>query len=445
MTWTTLTMRVATPLFNGGADAGPPDPDGTGVRVASIRGAMRFWFRALAGALTGPDLRLLGSMERRVFGGAGEGGAVASPLLLRIAGQPRVRQDSAPGFIDRRDGKWIAYLLGPGITKYNQGARRLELNRPFVDAGEEFELKIGFRHPRGASSSERKAVEGLALASLWLTCTYGGIGARTRRGFGGLRIVDVSDGDSLPEPWNAGNALLTPGADYYDGLDKIWVSDPLTACMPYLQTLDRGGQLIPRAWEGKLPEFPVLSPAGDTAGVRGNAEEPFRGWRDTLVFSGEELRHFRASEPNTRPGARYSPCIETPEWRETIHGKRKSRFPVGALGLPVIMKDGYEVHADAVPPAEGKGRRASPLWIRAVGSGSDWRLLTFAFQSEFLPSGVRLLHKKDRPRRLEITDDDVTRQTRQWIKVMRDNQSFVPYREGDGGLVPDERRDTGGL
>jgi CRISPR/Cas system CMR-associated protein Cmr1 (group 7 of RAMP superfamily) len=47
MTWTTLTLQVTTPLFNGGAD-----PDGSagfrpereaGVRVASIRGAMRFW------------------------------------------------------------------------------------------------------------------------------------------------------------------------------------------------------------------------------------------------------------------------------------------------------------------------------------------------------------------------------------------------------------------
>jgi CRISPR type III-B/RAMP module RAMP protein Cmr1 len=63
MTWTTLTLQVTTPLFNGGADpdgsAGLRPDQEAGIRVASIRGSMRFWFRALVGVLTGPDLRLL--------------------------------------------------------------------------------------------------------------------------------------------------------------------------------------------------------------------------------------------------------------------------------------------------------------------------------------------------------------------------------------------------
>src|SRR6266699_1692612 len=97
MTWTTLTVQVTTPLFNGGADPGGtagfrPDQE-AGIRVASIRGAMRFWFRALAGCLTGPDLRLLATLERRVFGGAAgrgeaEEGSAPSPVLLRIPVQP---------------------------------------------------------------------------------------------------------------------------------------------------------------------------------------------------------------------------------------------------------------------------------------------------------------------------------------------------------------------
>ena len=52
MAWTTLTLEVATPLFNGGADqdgsAGFGTANDPGVRVGSIRGAMRFWFRAVA-------------------------------------------------------------------------------------------------------------------------------------------------------------------------------------------------------------------------------------------------------------------------------------------------------------------------------------------------------------------------------------------------------------
>ncbi len=86
MPWTTLTLQVTTPLFNGGADIGPSD--GTGIRVSSIRGAMRWWFRALAGAVTGPDLALLSQLERKVFGGAAAGDdGRSSPVRLRIPQQ----------------------------------------------------------------------------------------------------------------------------------------------------------------------------------------------------------------------------------------------------------------------------------------------------------------------------------------------------------------------
>lgn len=443
MNWTTLDMQVTTPLFNGGADTGPADPDGTGVRAASIRGAMRFWFRALAGALTGPNLPLLGAMERTVFGGVRSGdngnGTVASPLLLRIADQPPVTKVSDPPFMIRENGKWIAYLIGPGFTKYNRDRKRLELTRPFVAAGEEFTLKIGFRHPRQSLLEERRAVEGLAFASLWLTCTYGGVGARTRRGFGGLRIRDASGPGSLPAPWNDGDALRTPGTSYYDKLNRLWIEGPLSTCVPYLQTLASGGSLSPRAWD-RTPSFPVLSRTYAPAGVLGTPDDSFDTWENTLIGGGLELRYFRAAEPNNSRDARYDPLIETPEWINTIHGERKNQFPVGALGLPVVMKDGYEVHADPVSGGEAKGRRASPLWIRAVGSDGDWRLLTFALQAEFLPAGVHLWERGRRQRPLQITDDDVTRQTSQWIQVMRDEGSFLPE---DG--VRAEKRDTGGL
>lgn len=99
MTWTTLTFRVTTPLFNGGAD-----PDGSagfrsgaedGIRVASIRGAMRFWFRALAGTVAGLDLDLLAGLEREVFGDAGN----SSPVHMRIPAQPRIEHTKAPDFL----------------------------------------------------------------------------------------------------------------------------------------------------------------------------------------------------------------------------------------------------------------------------------------------------------------------------------------------------------
>ena len=205
MEWITLTLQVTTPLFNGSAD--PDDTGGfraenePGVRVASIRGAMRFWFRALAGTLAGPDVRLLSSLERRVFGGiadqrSGGEAATASPLILRLPDPPKPSRDAS--FLERPEGTWISYLLGLGLMRPGQGGASL-LRSCVAPGGKPFELKIGFRHDRRATADVQQAIEALALASLWLTCAYGGLGARVRRGFGGVRIVAAS-GD-LPSPW----------------------------------------------------------------------------------------------------------------------------------------------------------------------------------------------------------------------------------------------------
>jgi hypothetical protein len=445
MTWTTLTMQVTTPLFNGGADAGTDD--GTGVRAASIRGAMRFWFRALAGALTGPDLKLLGTLEHRIFGGIGsEGrdGASASPLLLRIPRQPAVvRPAGLHSFLPsstrplnerrRDDSRWILYLMGQGLADLGN----VEIRRPYVAPDQEFEVKIGFRHARHEDADSRAAIEALAVASLWLACTYGGLGARTRRGFGGVRITGAS-GTELPEPWAKNGSLLTPGLDYYTPLRMIWPDGPVASCMRYFTVLARGARLNPRAWEG-IPTFPVLSRSYAPAGTSGG--KPFRSWELALIQAGEELRHFRAAQPNERPGARYQPLIETPEWITTVHG-RDSRYPVGALGLPVVMKDNYTANADGENAGE-PGRRASPLWIRAIGADREWRLLSFAFQAEFLPGGAHLWHDSRPGKELQVTDDDVKRQTDQWIKALREDRTFVPYEHHDGTVEPDERRSMG--
>ena len=59
MSWITLRLRVTTPLFNGHDD----EP----LRVSSLRGAMRYWFRALAGNQGRPQYSDSASPRRRSF------------------------------------------------------------------------------------------------------------------------------------------------------------------------------------------------------------------------------------------------------------------------------------------------------------------------------------------------------------------------------------------
>ncbi|HET9894939.1 MAG TPA: type III-B CRISPR module RAMP protein Cmr1 [Streptosporangiaceae bacterium] len=409
MTWTTVSLKVTTPLFNGGASPA----DEAGLRVASLRGAMRYWFRALAGSVIGPDLRRLSAVESRVFGSAEH----SSPLVLRIASQPQVVRPTdrasflADPSLSPAERRWIIYLLGQSLGDM----REVKLLRPYVAPGSEIKLKIRFRHHVGEGEQARKAIESLTYASLWLTCAYGGVGARARRGFGAVRIAGA-DG-ALPGPWTA-DSIVTPGAGHYKGLTSLWSRGVLSPCVPEIAILTGKPIANPREiWGGKPPLFPVLSTTHAPARI---SAETFASWQKTMIWTGESLRRYRADTDNASPAANYRPKLETREWLDVVHGN-DDRFQLGALGLPVVYKGNRTVRVAKVPGGD-ELRRASPLWLRPVGEGGRWQLLSFAFRAEFLPeaarAGVRLGNRD-----LSVTDQDVLEVTGAWIDALADGRT----------------------
>jgi CRISPR type III-B/RAMP module RAMP protein Cmr1 len=468
MPWSSVTLVTTTPVFNAGGDQ--DNADDAGVRVPSLRGAMRFWFRALAGTVTGPDLGLLAAVESRVFGNAG----TPSPLALRITRQPGTRVKQQADFLppsrvtgQRRsahEGRWIVYLLGQALGDLGD----VKLRRPYVPAGEAIELRYKFTHPRGTDQAVADAVEYLATASLWLTCAFGGVGARVRRGFGGLRIEAASD---LPAPWTAAGHPTSPGLAFFEELTHLDAAELLPPAAGHLATLARdqgadaaGSRGVGAAGNqgadgvrsrgtdgarnrgaggaastGARPAFPVLTRAWTTAGITAERTPEWGSWDRVLIHAGEQLRHFRASR--AYPGAGYHPPIKTPEWNDTIH-RAGPDFPVGALGLPVVYKEGFAVKVHDHHQVEL--RRASPLWLRPVGEGKSWRLLSFALRAEFLSGSlsgpdrrpsVRVWEHSRSKHPVTIADADVDRLTRQWIETLAVGGSFVSSSSADGSVT----------
>lgn len=396
MTWTTLHLEVTTPLFNAGADPAGAPTEQPGVRVPSLRGAMRFWFRALVGGVTGPNLTLLAELERTVFGSTG----ASCPVPLRIPDPPEQRAAGT-----ERMHRWIVYLLGQGLGDL----RNSTTIRAYVQPGAKFDVKLRLRNAD-------ENVAALTLASLWLLSAYGGVGARTRRGFGGVRIIGVEGW--LPPPWTT-ESIQSPGLDHYRMLRYLWPDDTLGKCLAPL--LRNRVADVRGAWIAS-PTFPALHRQYTIAGASGG--RVFDSWDHTLRHAGEQLRNFRASRH--APGARYTPPRKTPEWEDVIWGPG-DHFPVGALGLPVVFKkNGPVVNAER---GDDSLRRASPLWLRAVGSGDEWRLLSFAFLGEFLPGPdapvVNLRNGNNPPERLRVDTADVRSLAQQWIDEMTSNGSFV--------------------
>ncbi|QSB16756.1 type III-B CRISPR module RAMP protein Cmr1 [Natronosporangium hydrolyticum] len=426
MAWTTLTLKVTTPLFNGGHQPPKSDteskrdnardlpPGDAGVRVSSLRGTMRYWLRAIAGGKVGNQTDVLAAVESRIFGSTKR----ASTVALRIPEPQRANHNRQPDWCRREGARWIGYLAGQGLSKPD-GRNRSELDRAFVAPDTTFRLQLRFGPDEDAAA--------LAVAALWSLCRYGGLGARTRRGFGGLRIVDV-DGE-LPAPWTP-EALLAAAAVPSDGLglDEHGLPPEIAQCGVALNRIvasarpEEGASSV--AFEGwrDPPTYPVFG--GPSIFKAGLSERTFADWSAVLGYTGEQFRWFRATE--TAVAAGYDPPIKTPEWLRTIHGKDR-RFGLGALGLPINFK-GYTVRPVAAKAHGGKKeplRRASPLWLRPVQDTNDqWRLLSFAFLGRFLPDEVKV-EVRDRNGELEVGTADVVDRSTEWIARLERDESFV--------------------
>ena len=73
-----LDIQVVTPMFGGGTEAGVPDPV-TLIRPSSIRGHLRFWWRATRGAAF-TTVRDLKQRETEIFGDTEH----PSPVIVEV-------------------------------------------------------------------------------------------------------------------------------------------------------------------------------------------------------------------------------------------------------------------------------------------------------------------------------------------------------------------------
>ncbi|MGJ3558965.1 type III-B CRISPR module RAMP protein Cmr1 [Streptomyces sp. INA 01156] len=354
MPWTSLSLQTVTPVFNGTGD------EAAGIRVPSLRGAMRYWFRALAAPYVGDDLRLLKGMEAEVFGSTER----QSRVILRISDPPKTVSLNEAAFLkgDEKNPRrqQLIYLLGQGLYNRKEKVQK----RDYVEALTDFDVNLRFT--RGTSEE----TQSLVLASLWLLCAYGGIGARVRRGFGGLRITGAQN---LPDHWQPDD-LISPGTDHYEALDRLTAHHrPLTDHPKWLEALEAAPpDLASRTaeWKSGRPSYPALGPHTVTA------LRPAPGsWTTLLTVAGKEWRHFRASVPAKDPNG----FPTTPEYHDVVLGESKD-FPLGALGLPVGFYARHKNKPDtkevvnAHPQAAAK-RSAAPL---RSGSESSARPTTAA-------------------------------------------------------------------
>lgn len=154
-------FKVVTPLFMSGADQNEAE-----LRVPSIKGMLRFWWRASWYGKTGNDVKTLHKVEADIFGSTQH----QSKLIMDIVTVQCEKK------LQKRwqNSNWQAYV-GYGLAD--------KADRKYIFPGE-FKILINCRN-----LSEEKKQSVINAIQLW--SLLGGLGARSRKGWGSIALTNI--------------------------------------------------------------------------------------------------------------------------------------------------------------------------------------------------------------------------------------------------------------
>lgn len=352
--------RLITPLFGGGVEAGEADPI-TPIRGTEIRGHLRFWWRATQGGRFGDDPEKLKKAEDRIWGAASSPSSTFIAVLAATKGTPFKVRANVRGQMQEVD-------IGNPSSPFGYVAFPLrgdEEKRPGkVVENVTFTMRLSFK----------QEFRGDVKAALWAWETFGGIGARTRRGFGALQCI----------------RSLQTAPDQAGADDWLWAYH----CDTIVDEV--AGHLQEFVAAGKFHEdLPHLNRSRNTVAATPVKGDAIAVWLD-LIRALKGFRQSRAGkrgfgrshwpEPDAirkltgqalkpRPSDRKPRDHSEPVYKPPIY-----KFPRTAFGLPIVFEfkrqDSHPTDTDRDPrktelKGENHDRLASPLIIRPLACHGD--------------------------------------------------------------------------
>lgn len=407
----TYLIQVITPIFGGGVKAGENDPI-TLIRPSSIRGHLRFWWRATRGAKFESSEQLR-QREGEIWGTTNN----PSPVSIEVAVQNygissecaryewNPQKSRGEGGYDLRwsrpfdtRGSPLPYALFPFQGKAPESSDPKEPSKMVISASFRLILHIPnsnrMEYFRPIYNEQRESknlpllfekdndVERDIDAALWAWLNFGGVGARSRRGCGALYCIqsDPLDEDLTPPNLHEFKVWLKGRISYYE-LSSALRDWPTFAA----RVLLKEGEDPISCWENCVEIMKDLRQGVGIGRDSGSRGRPGRSrWPEP-----ESLRNLALAQKGlrTRPN----------NWHPPDSRIREIAFPRVEFGMPIIIEiRGEDIKPTLQPNAE-HDRMASPLILRPIqfkdsGFGSMIvRLNTLPLKSAYMKPGGKYL------------------------------------------------------
>lgn len=393
-------LELLTPAFLGSHEPRKLD-EITPVRPHSVRGLLRWWFRTAAATLLWPlddtpqgrerVISELRRVESAIFGSTKQSSTlvVLPPEVERLRSGPYEVPDAkrSPGL------RYLGYGLFEGKA-------------PCAIYPGTFSLTLGLRR-------DAPGVPELLGATLWLWTTLGGLGARSRRGYGSLRLVRAATDLKIPPERLSLRTTHSELLDHFrSGIE--WATGVFRKHLISLPTLPlqrgRGPHVELRTLHGlqgpdALTVLPILFETGTQAmECMGSL---FRDFRSTI----------RCRALGREPHADYSAVKESITSRRPPTSLARAAF---GLPLPFLFRSMNRATATFTPV--DAGRLASPLLLRVhrLTAGYASTLINLvARESEYVHPllGKALTMRGGRPAPFRAPSGTILRDFTQWAKA----------------------------
>jgi CRISPR-associated protein Cmr1 len=301
--WHSYPCKLVTPMYGGGVKAGEVDKE-MPIRATEIRGQLRFWWRIACGPFASSQEMF--RRETAIWGGIGSDTPTASKVQVRVTCTPVTPAQLVSS----------ASETNPAI-KYAFGSAAINGAVEWLSSVYEFKLDI---------SRPDECAEEVDRALRWWA-SFGGVGARTRRGFGAVHLDGV-------------NPVLIVEVDKLGGRLKLTGSGNTKAEIEWKTAVDRLFSFRQKGGMGRKDGKP----------------RPGRSyWPEP-----DQIRRFTRRDAN----GKHAPVHEA-----------GNVFPRAAFGLPITFEfkgSPGDPSTTELQPEEGD-RMASPLILRPYWNGRMWQ------------------------------------------------------------------------